>query len=127
MAKSKFINENINPKKRKSGDCVIRAIAKAENKSWTDVFESLIEISREEYTVPNDSRVYDRYLKDYSTINVFKMVKGKKKRYRVSEIAEFEGSYVVSIAGHMTAVVDGFIYDIWDCSDSCAYKIWKIR
>ena len=32
----KFINYNANPKGRKTGDCVIRAIAFALNKSWID-------------------------------------------------------------------------------------------
>lgn len=127
MAKSLFIKENVNPKNKKTGDCVIRAIAKAENKLWAEVFEELVKISREVCSVPNDKDVYNVYLKDYETINVFKIVKEKKKRYTVKDITKFEGSYVVSIAGHMTTVVDGKIFDLWDCGDKCAYKIWKIK
>jgi hypothetical protein len=121
-----FINENVNPK-RKTSDCVIRAICKAENKPWLEVFDSLVAIARKDYTIPNTKDAYDKYLNKYEKINVFHMVNGKKKRYTVKEICEFKGTYIVSIANHMVAVVNGNYYDLWDCGDKSAYVIWKVK
>lgn len=123
----KFVKENVNPKNRKTGDCVIRAIAKAEGKDWLEIFDSLTAIARAKYTVPNDKMAYEKYLEGYETVRVFHEVEGKKKRFTVAEICSFEGTYIVSVASHLTTVADGVLYDTWDCSRKSAYKIWKVK
>lgn len=40
----KYVNYNANPKNRKTGDCVIRAIARATNQSWETVYAALCEL-----------------------------------------------------------------------------------
>ena len=30
-----------------------------------------------------------------------------------------KGRYILCMANHLTACVDGIIYDTWDCSDKC--------
>lgn len=122
-----FINENLNPKKKKTGDCVIRAIAKAEGKAWLEVFDILSEIARKNYTNPNHKDAYYQYLKKYDKIDVMHMIGDKKKRYTVEEIAKWNGIYLIKTAGHLTVTIDGNYYDIWDCGDKCAYVIWKVK
>lgn len=120
---------NVNPSGKKTGDCVIRAIAKAEEKEWEDVFNDLVDIAREVKSVPTYKDAYEKYLSKYETLPV-KYINGMgdTKRYRVRDIASaFDGTYVVSIANHLTVVTDGVIYDLWNCMDKCAYKIWKIK
>ena len=124
----KFVKENVNPKNRKTGDCVIRAIAKAEGKEWVEVFDSLVEIARKRCSVPNSPDAYEQYLKKYETVKVmYTREDGKKKRYLAGEVCGWDGVYVISLANHLTTVVDGALYDTWDCSQKSAYKIWKIR
>lgn len=36
------------------------------------------------------------------------------------------GRYILQMANHLTACVDGVIYDTWDCSDKCVYRAWGI-
>ena len=122
-----FVEENLNPKKKKTNDCVIRALAKAENKSWLEVFDTLTDIARKKYSVINDSTVVAEYLKYYEKVNVMHEVNGQIKRYTVAEVAGMEGSFIISIANHITVVIDKKIYDIWDCRDRSTYKIWKIK
>lgn len=123
-----FIKENINPKNKKAADCVIRAIAKAENKSWLEVFDLLTEISRKVYSVQNDKIVYAEYLSNYQKIDVkYESSEGKKKRLTVKDICKLEGTYIVSIANHLTVVIDGYYYDKWDCGNKSAYVIWKVK
>lgn len=126
MAEFKF--ENLNPKGKKVGDCVIRAIAKAENKTWFEVFDVLTKVARENFSVLNDQCVYVKYLEKYRKIDV-KYVDcktGKNKRYTVNDVSYFPGTYLIQVSGHMTTVVDGVIYDIWDTSERSAYRIWRV-
>jgi hypothetical protein len=121
-----YVKENVNPKKRVTGDCVIRAITKAENKQWLDVYDELSTIARKNYTLPNNKDSYNEYLKKYEKINVYHTLKGKKKRYTVKEVSEWDGTYIISIANHMTMASNGNYYDLWDCGNRCAYVIWKV-
>lgn len=123
-----YVNENVNPRRHKVGDCVVRAIAKAERKGWLETHDNLTTIARSLYTVLNDKMAYSKYLSKYPKIEVMHMVNGKRKRYTVKEIAkEMKGTYVIRLANHLTTVVDGKYYDIWDCGNSCAYIIWKVK
>lgn len=122
-----FIKENVNPKNKKTGDCVLRAIAKAEDKTWIKVFDELTEIARSKFTVLNNKDAYEFYLKKYPTIEVKYETSNGRFRYTVKQVSEFKGTYIVAVAGHLTCVIDGNIYDTWDCSKKSAYKIWRIK
>jgi hypothetical protein len=122
-----FVEFNINPKGKKTSDCVVRAIAKAENKTWLEIYDYLSKIARDTYSMPNDSKVYGKYLSGYPKINVKHEVNGKMKRLTVKEICELKGTYLVSIANHLTVVKDGNIFDTWDCGEKSAYIIWKVK
>lgn len=122
-----FVNENVNPKKHKVADCVVRAIAKAEGKSWLEIFDTLTDLARKEYSVLNDKKVYGKYLSKYEKIPVMYEDHGRKFRYTVEMICGWKGTYIVSIANHLTVVKDGKYYDIWDCGDRSSYIIWKVR
>ena len=37
------------------------------------------------------------------------------------------GSYILRMAGHWSACVDGVIYDTWDCSEKCVYNAWVMN
>ena len=47
----KFINLNLNPAGKDVSDCVIRAIAKAEGKTWLQVFDELSRQCRKQCNV----------------------------------------------------------------------------
>ena len=38
-----------------------------------------------------------------------------------------KGRYILNMAGHWTACVDGWIYDTWDCSEKCVYTAYRMR
>lgn len=124
-----FVNENVNPRGRKTGDCVIRAIAKAENKEWLEIFDALVAIARESYSVPSDTVTYTKYLKKYQTKDVmyYDDSYASNRRYTVNDIKVWVGTYIVQVAGHLTVVQDGKLFDTWDCGNKSAYKIWKVQ
>lgn len=109
---------NPNPRRRDAGDCVIRAICKAEDKDWETVYT---ELSLEGFSSGdwgNANSVWDKYLRD----------KGYKRHtipnfcpdcYNVGDFAEeyTEGVYIVSTGTHLCTVVDGTLYDAYDSRD----------
>lgn len=122
----KLVNKN--PKKRKAGDCAIRAICNAEGKSWLEVFDALVEIARRECYAPTNMNVINEYLKKYPTVAVMYDGNYGKRRYKVEELDKLpKGKYIVRVAGHMTCVKNGVIEDTWDCGCKSCYKIWRVK
>lgn len=115
-----FLKENVNPKGWKTGDCVIRACAKATNMSWDDTYRALCEIGFKKKRLPNDDHVFDKFLLD----NGFEYCKQMKDAYgnkmTVSELADYyrDGNYalVVHTRKHLTCILLGDIIDSWNTS-----------
>ena len=108
---------NPHPSKRRIGDCVIRALTKALNKSWKDVY---LELSLEGYLrcdLPNADIVWGKHL----------LKKGFCRKlipddgfgdYTVEDfcIDHPQGTYVLGTGSHAVCVQDGVIFDAWDSS-----------
>lgn len=122
-----FVEYNHNPLGKKVGNCVVRAIGKALNVSWERVFEDLVNIARENKSVPSWKETYMEYLKIYPKLNAKYDTPKGKKRYTVAKVCELPGSYVIQLAHHLTCVVDGKCYDLWDCTHKSAYRIWRVN
>ena len=102
------------------GDCVIRALANAISCSWVEAFDYLCAKARADYNVPTDGPGFRKWLIEGGAVwNHCKAVKGKK-RMTVEEFAKTHpaGRYVVSVANHETACVDGVILDAWNCGEN---------
>ena len=103
-------------------DCVVRAISIAERKTWDETYIELSEIARQEGILLDDVNFVENYL---------------DHRYRrqchysktVGEFAEEcdEGTYLVTMEGHITVVVDGIVYDTFDCTDRRMWCAWKVK
>ena len=127
----KYIEYNINPKNKKTGDCVIRAIAFAKNKEWEKIYLELAEQGIRKGLMLNDPRNWKKYL-DNLGYKVQKMPrKINNKRYSLEEfcdkIAEEDKTYIVKIASHLTAVKDKNLYDTWNCSRKYVGNYWVIE
>lgn len=117
--------EYFQPNTHKCGDCAVRAVVKATNSSWYTVFDDLIPIARKMQLMPNDRKVIGKYLesKGFKWVPI-KVTKGSK-RPTVKEFAnKYVGTYVLSLASHLTAVVNNKYYDIWDCGNRSLYGYW---
>lgn len=113
-----FVFDNPNPQGSFVGDCVIRALSIAMNKSWYDVYTDLTVTGLSMSDMPSSNRVWAEYLKN----------KGWKRHvipdtcpycYTVRDFAgeHFKGSYILGTGTHAVAVVDGNYMDIWDSGD----------
>ena len=118
-----YIQFNANPKKRKVGDCVIRAISLALNTAY-DVEVRLL-INNSEY-FNCDLLVKDCYGKLLDDL-------GYKKYYgygrTVKEVAEdfYDKKLVVRVPSHVDACLYGDVYDVWNSSHEPVDVFWVIE
>lgn len=114
----RYVNKNINPKNKKTCDCVIRAIALASDKSYEEVYRELVEISLRTGYFITEKRTYDKYLEKIGFVKMKQPRKGDGTKYIVKEIDELISSsqtVIVSVAHHLTCVKEHICYDLWDC------------
>lgn len=124
----KFYKYNENPKGKKTGDCVVRAIAYATNKIWLETFDGLAKIARENCDMMSCKGTYEKYLLQQGFIKQKMPKKADGKRYTIKEFFDkykFNKPVIVSVASHLTCVDDNDLVDIWDCSfkSICNYYI----
>jgi hypothetical protein len=107
-----YKEHNAHPKGLKTTDCVVRAIATA---TQVDYMKTRRELNRKKrelgYTTYKDTKLlYDLY-KGYPR-HIFKAIKGEP-RIKGSDFTELhpKGIFILKIAGHITACVDGVIRD----------------
>ena len=126
----KYYQPNRKDLKDKYGDCTIRALSKALGVTWLEAFE---------LTIP--------YCKEYQCTNIFDMphdleaqvmnklgfryygvsnAKGSK-RPTVASFARSHkaGVYILNVANHEVAVIDGVYYDTWDCGYKSLYGYYE--
>ena len=109
---------NPNPKEKKVGDCTIRAISVALNKSWEDIYLDLAIKGYLMADMPSSNEVWGSYLID----------KGWKYHhlpdtcplcYTIENFCEDnpKGTYIVATGSHIVCVKDGKFLDTWDSGD----------
>lgn len=115
-----FTYENVNPKNRITGDCEIRAIAKATKLSWNKVVQSLADIGIETGCSPFVVNAYGLFLerKGFKKRPQPRHLDNTKYTLREFILEHPKGRYVINMPHHVTVVVDGKNYDIWDCTKS---------
>lgn len=114
---------NANPLGRHVNDCSIRAISLAEGISWDDAYKQLSEFARQEAITFSEIEFIDKYLSDR-----YPSYCQQKKIYTVGDFAnlKLKGKWLITMSGHITAIIDGTIYDTFDPSDRymwCAYLV----
>lgn len=111
-----FTELNLNPKGWKTQDCVIRACAKATNKTWDDTFKELCEIAFKKKRLPNDEKVFDKFLLN-NGFTYCKQMKIDGKPLNVYLLVNYYGKdyiLVIHTRRHLTCSVQGTVYDIWN-------------
>lgn len=128
-----FRYHNANPKGRRTGDCVLRAIATSTGKSWDEVLDGLVEIAHKHKVMVNDTPCYDRYLQSlgYSKMNQPRKTDNTKytghdfDEYLSGQGRLFGYDIVAHIGGHhIVAIVDGTIYDTWNSTGGSIGNYW---
>lgn len=98
-----FQKTNLNPKGWKTGDCVVRAIANANNTSWEVTYQQLSDIGLKKCRMPNEKHTYEALLKEYGWIKQKMPRHEDGTRFTVGELVEqYNGPIIISMAKHLT-------------------------
>lgn len=128
MSKRRYTYYQPNDKDLKDnyGDCVIRSLTKVTGKEWLQVFEDLLVYARELQCMPNGKPCYEKYLvANNFTYHGISNKKGSKRPTVDSFAKEHkEGTYLLRVAHHCVAVVDGHYFDTWDSGECSMYGYW---
>ena len=116
----KYYNANV--RGNSVNDCVVRAISKAEGKTWDETYEELSDIAQYEGILLDDVNFVERYLdKRY-----------KRQCHYSKTVGEFmeefsKGTYLITMQGHITCIKDGVLYDTFDCRPRRMWCDWKVK
>ena len=116
----KFYNKNVHG--NFVNDCVVRAIATAEHTTWDEAYDRLSDLAQYEGTLLDDSEFVEGYLDEN-----YKRVPHYSKT--VGEFAEEYpiGTYLITMPNHITVVIDGIVYDIFDCRKREMWCAWLVE
>lgn len=108
---------NPNPRGLNTGDCVIRALSKAFNDSWENIFVSLNREALAMCDMPSSNRVWSRYLTKRGYTKRL-ITDGCDDCYTVARFCREKpyGTYILALDKHVVCVKDGDVYDTWDSS-----------
>lgn len=125
-----FINYNANPKKKKTGDCVIRAICTGLKESWEDTYKGMLDVAFDTYQAISYKKNFEEYLKRKGYIKQKMPKKDNGNKYTIkefaNELAKSNTTYIISIRNHLTTIINKDLYDIWDCSKKSVGNYWII-
>lgn len=119
---------NANPKNRKGGDCVVRAVAAALGQSWEQTVREMTEVGIKCGFVLNDKYTYDKYLQKKGFVKARQPVKADGTKYKGYEFCKelAKGKRIVANIGthHVVAIIDGKVHDIWNSDDGAIGNYW---
>lgn len=121
---AKFIYYNRNPDGNKENDCVTRSISLASGLPYPTIRKKLFHTSR----LLNCEKLcvccYKHLLDD-----VFKYKRVNCDNMTVNDFADlhYKGTYIVRMNGHISCIINGNVYDIWDCRNHLLTDAWKVK
>lgn len=131
---STFHYHNQNPHNRITTDCVIRAISTATEIPYNQVVMELAEMQCKTGYDDGDKKLYDMYLKSKGWVKHDQPRKADNRKFTGDEwCRELKYEYrspryrrmVANIGGgHVVAIVDYKVWDIWDSTDGCIGNYW---
>ena len=116
---------NPNPKELVTGDCTMRALCKALDKEWDDVYIMTSAIGQIMKEMPSANRVWGAVLKDngFARRDALDVLPPK---FTVKDFCDAfpDGVYVLGLDGHVVTVIDGIYYDTWDSGNMRILYYW---
>lgn len=117
----KYLEKNVNPKNRKTGDCSTRALVSVLKISYEEALKLQCEESLKCYYDPTSKQVMERVLAKFGYVKMKQPRHNDGTKYLVKELdrlltpKELHNGVLVTVAHHHTAIVDFNIVDIWNC------------
>ena len=121
---AKFVYLNVNPDGNKESDCVTRAISLASGLPYTEIRQKLFHTAK---LLDCEKLCHTCYA--FLIEQVLKSPPKNCDGMTVGDFADLHpfGIYLVRMSGHISTIIDGDCYDIWDCRDIPITNAWKVR
>ena len=115
----RYVNQN--PHGRHISDCVLRSLSLLTGKTWREVQEELSDLANRDGYMIDDVNFVEDFLDD----------RYPRECHYSKAVGEFAreypyGRYAVTMPNHITAIIDGVIYDTFDPSDRIMRCAWRI-
>lgn len=116
---------NPNPAGKNVGDCTIRALSKALNQDWAQIYVALILQGYMMCDMPSANSVWGAYLHSKGFTRHI-MPENCPENYTVADFAREHprGVYILALSGHVICVIDGNWYDSWDSGNEIPIYFW---
>lgn len=110
-----YVEYNPNPKGRRAGDCVVRALSKILSKTWEEVYIELCLFAYKKADMPTANHVWSAYLEEHGYKRVI-LPDTCPDCYTVEQFCKDhrQGYYLLATGSHAVAEIDGFYFDAWD-------------
>ena len=112
---------NPNPTWKNVGDCTVRALSKALDKDWYEVYFGICVEGAVRGDMPSGNATWGAYLKD----------QGFRRHLPDEDVTVFQfadqhpvGVYVLALSGHVVCVKNGDVYDSWDSGNEVVIYYW---
>ena len=132
MASKRYVYYQPNSKdvKDEYGDCTIRALCKALSVTWLEAFDATIPILRENQVVNifgAPVEVRNKFLQALGFTYTGVSARKGSTRPTVDSFAKEhpKGTYILKVAHHVVACVDGKYYDTWDSGYKSLYGYYE--
>ena len=120
---AKFHYYNMNPLGLHEKDCVIRAISLCTSTDYLDVIDLL-----EKNSGMNSCDTLMVSCYSYLLDNYFRFRKVNCKDMNVRDFAKYHpfGIFLIRMEGHLSSLINGVCYDIWDCTNEPLTDVWRV-
>lgn len=120
-----YTEYNANPRNKRVGDCVVRALSKALSQSWEETYVGICVQGYVLKDLPSANAVWGQYLRNKGFTR-HTLPDNYVSNYTVADFAHDHphGTYILAIDGHVVCVQDGVIYDSWDSSQEIPIYYW---
>lgn len=113
---------NANPLKNNVADCTTRAISLAENNSWDYTYNKLSKLAQRRGKMLDSVDFIEEYLDS----------KYRRQCHYSKTLDEFikehpKGTYLVTMPNHITCVIDGYVYDTFNCLKNIIRCAWQVK
>lgn len=113
---------NANPKLNNVEDCTIRALSVAEDISWDKAYRILSDYARKRGLMISSIQSIEEFLdENYDRVCYEKMT--------VKDFIKMnpEGTYLITMPGHITVVKDGVNYDTFSTLNRFIWCVWEVE
>jgi hypothetical protein len=117
---------SISKRSKQRNDCVVRAIAVCRDMAYDEAYDLVAGLGRKSGR-STPKKIWQKYCNDHAEKHSFPAVAGES-RMNLENFAKShrKGKWLVQMAGHVVAVIDGNVYDDSRPNyNMCVYAAWE--